>query len=84
MEGAEEVKSSKKKDFLVSIEREMQQVWDETKINEVDADPFFNPDHYDFETKNAGKFFTTFPYPYMNGRLHLGHGYSMSKCEFKT
>jgi leucyl-tRNA synthetase len=24
----------------------------------------------------------TFPYPYMNGRLHLGHAFSMSKCEF--
>jgi leucyl-tRNA synthetase len=28
------------------------------------------------------KFFVTFPYPYMNGMLHLGHGFSMSKSEF--
>jgi leucyl-tRNA synthetase len=26
----------------------------------------------------------TFPYPYMNGLLHLGHGFSMSKTEFTT
>jgi len=24
----------------------------------------------------------TFPYPYMNGKLHLGHGFSSSKNEF--
>jgi leucyl-tRNA synthetase len=28
------------------------------------------------------KYFLTFPYPYMNGCLHLGHAFSFSKCEF--
>ena len=28
------------------------------------------------------KFMATFPYPYMNGRLHLGHAFSLSKVEF--
>ena len=43
------------------------------------------PDDYlskSWKEKNDGKYMVTFPYPYMNGYLHLGHAFSMSKAEF--
>ncbi|CAF1020660.1 unnamed protein product [Adineta steineri] len=46
------------------------------KIFEADA-----PSH---STDNSNTFLATFPYPYMNGRLHLGHTFSLSRCEFSV
>lgn len=34
------------------------------------------------EEPRPPKFMATFPYPYMNGMLHLGHGFTASKAEF--
>lgn len=31
-----------------------------------------------------GKYTANFPYPYMNGVLHLGHGFSLSKVRAST
>ncbi|CAF1142501.1 unnamed protein product, partial [Didymodactylos carnosus] len=56
------------------IEKQIQKKWQGMKIFEVDA-----PAN---STNNSNKYFVTFPYPYMNGRLHLGHTFSLSKCEF--
>lgn len=47
-------------------------------------EPLSGYEEMKFEEKNATKFMSTFPYPYMNGFLHLGHAYSMSKAEFMT
>jgi leucyl-tRNA synthetase len=70
-------------DRLREIERTMQAEWAK------------NPEKYEFrqatedyttkmtvEEKNKEKYLVTFPYPYMNGYLHLGHAFSMSKAEF--
>ncbi|XP_047411762.1 leucine--tRNA ligase, cytoplasmic [Sciurus carolinensis] len=70
-----ERKGTAKVDFLKKIEKEIQQKWDTEKVFEINAS--------DLEKQTSkGKYFATFPYPYMNGRLHLGHTFSLSKCEF--
>lgn len=70
-----ERKGTAKVDFLKKIEKEVQQKWDAKKMFEVNASNLEKQTSKD-------KYFVTFPYPYMNGRLHLGHTFSLSKCEF--
>uniref|UniRef100_G1RFN6 Leucine--tRNA ligase, cytoplasmic n=1 Tax=Nomascus leucogenys TaxID=61853 RepID=G1RFN6_NOMLE len=70
-----ERKGTAKVDFLKKIEKEIQEKWDTERMFEVNAS--------NLEKRTSkGKYFVTFPYPYMNGRLHLGHTFSLSKCEF--
>ncbi|KAK4472683.1 hypothetical protein MN116_003913 [Schistosoma mekongi] len=69
-------KGTAKLEELRKIESQIQTFWDSNKLFEVDA-PFESCETFE-------KFFITFPYPYMNGRLHLGHAFSLSKCEFSA
>ncbi|XP_076046408.1 leucyl-tRNA synthetase [Oratosquilla oratoria] len=67
--------SRKKLNEVLNVEEAMQEAWQKERIFEEDA-PL---------GERAGgdeKYLVTFPYPYMNGRLHLGHTFSLSKCEF--
>ncbi|PFX23553.1 Leucine--tRNA ligase, cytoplasmic [Stylophora pistillata] len=66
-------KSTAKVDYLKEIEKQIQKRWAENKTFEVDSLPPGSPD------PKKEKFFCTFPYPYMNGRLHLGHTFTISK-----
>lgn len=68
--------STARRDELMKIEREVQEDWESKKIHEWDA-PKCGEDL-------PPKYFTTFPFPYMNGMLHLGHAYSFSKAEFTS
>lgn len=61
--------------FLREIESQIQTKWEREKTFEVDSAE-------SGERPKEGKYFVTFPFPYMNGRLHLGHTFTMSKCEF--
>ncbi|CAF5201997.1 unnamed protein product [Rotaria magnacalcarata] len=69
-----EKRARKKLDTIRQIEKQMQKSWASLKLFEADA-----PDDI---TNNSNTFLVTFPYPYMNGCLHLGHTFSLSKCEF--
>ena len=43
-------------------------------------------DNVSYETnidKTKKKFFGCFPYPYMNGKLHLGHAFTILKVDFE-
>jgi len=53
-----------------SIEEKWQRRWDEVHAFEADPDPALEP------------YFVNFPYPYMNGYLHLGHTFSLLQLEF--
>ncbi|XP_034937128.1 leucine--tRNA ligase, cytoplasmic [Chelonus insularis] len=72
---AAERKGTFKVEYLQKIEKDVQAKWEAEKVYEEDAPkkPKNSPDE---------KFLATFPFPYMNGRLHLGHTFSLSKCEF--
>ncbi|KAK0084718.1 hypothetical protein PV325_006527 [Microctonus aethiopoides] len=70
-----ERKGTFKVEYLRKIEIDVQAKWDADKVYEEDAP--VTP-----RKSNDEKFLTTFPYPYMNGRLHMGHTFSLSKSEF--
>lgn len=73
----EEKKQSRKRyDHLRMIEKKMQEV--QLSTNEAEAHATEGYEKLDFEVKNNGKYMTTFPYPYMNGYLHLGKSISRS------
>lgn len=77
MQANVERKGTFKVEYLQDVERKVQELWEKQKIYEIDApeQPRKSPEE---------KFLCTFPYPYMNGRLHLGHTFSLSKCEVNS
>lgn len=65
-----------RRDALFKIQVEAQEKWRSMRVFEEDA-----PEH-DPSKPDQEKFLVTFPYPYCNGFLHIGHAFSLSKAEF--
>lgn len=76
-----------KRDFLRSLEQKYQKEWQDHHVFDVDA-PTNNAELKDISPEEIRakypKFFATIPYAYMNGSLHLGHAFTLSKVEFAT
>mmetsp|Transcript_6865 Transcript_6865/g.10038 ORF Transcript_6865/g.10038 Transcript_6865/m.10038 type:complete len:1039 (+) Transcript_6865:235-3351(+) len=65
-----EQKSNAKRDELMDIQEKYQKLWEEEKQYESNAE------------EGKDKYMVCFPFPYMNGKLHLGHAFSLTKAEF--
>ncbi|KAF5352969.1 hypothetical protein D9758_007903 [Tetrapyrgos nigripes] len=79
-----ELAQTGKRDYLTAIEKKYQARWTEERLFEVNA-----PSQSELEGLSPAevrekfpKWFGNFPYPYMNGSLHMGHAFTISKIEF--
>jgi leucyl-tRNA synthetase len=66
------------------LEKKYQDRWQSEKLFEVNAPSAADTSglsHAEIMAKYP-KWFGNFPYPYMNGSLHLGHAFTISKIEF--
>lgn len=80
------LENTARRDALIEIEKKFQKEWQEAKYFEVDAptieeDP---EDDADELRKKYPKYFGTMAFPYMNGVLHAGHSFTLSKVEFQA
>ncbi|ORY56956.1 uncharacterized protein BCR38DRAFT_490398 [Pseudomassariella vexata] len=83
-----ELKGTEKRDSLIAIEKQYQVKWEQDGVFQSDAPsnaeiPLHSISAAELRSKYP-KFFGTMAYPYMNGTLHVGHTFSVSKIEFNA
>lgn len=81
-----DIRQTEKRDTLIASEKRYQKYWQDNHIFEVDApttdeDPTTDPDVL---REHHPKFFGCMAFPYMNGTLHAGHSFSLTKVEFQA
>jgi leucyl-tRNA synthetase len=86
--GPIQLENTSKRDYLKSLESKYQKEWEDAKMFETDSPMMTIKDGSldqlspeEIRSKYP-KWLGTFPYPYMNGSLHLGHAFSLSKVDF--
>ncbi|KAF1917202.1 hypothetical protein BDU57DRAFT_595658 [Ampelomyces quisqualis] len=80
------IENTDKRDTLIEAEKRYQKAWQEAGVFNPDA-PSIDEEPFDTTTPDQlhekyPKWFGNFAYPYMNGTLHAGHGFTASKVEF--
>ena len=66
-------KGTAKRDALRENEMKVQEMWERDRVFETDA-----------SDDGREKFIVTFPFPYSNGHLHIGHAFSLTKSVFRA
>jgi len=79
------IENTEKRDTLIEAEKKYQKSWEEQGVFQPDAPSLeevpFDTNPEELRAKHP-KWFGNFAYPYMNGTLHAGHGFTASKVEF--
>lgn len=81
------LENTARRDALIAIEKKYQKIWAEEHQFELDAPSIDDePITIDSEElqKKYPKFMSSMAYPYMNGVLHAGHCFTLSKVEFSV
>ncbi|KAF2017995.1 leucyl-tRNA synthetase-like protein [Aaosphaeria arxii CBS 175.79] len=82
------IENTEKRDTLIAAEKKYQKLWAESRVFETNAPttaevPFHSVEPAALRDQQP-KFMGTMAYPYMNGVLHAGHAFTISKVEFST
>ncbi|OBT58369.1 leucyl-tRNA synthetase [Pseudogymnoascus sp. 24MN13] len=81
-----ELKGTEKRDSLIAVEKKYQKKWQDDAVFQPNAPSIADIPLGALSAKEVRekhpKFFGTMAYPYMNGTLHAGHSFSVSKIEF--
>lgn len=78
------MENTARRDELIDIEKRYQKKWADAKLFETDAPTDSQVLSGEELRSKYPKHFSSMAYPYMNGVLHAGHSFTLSKVEFAT